>query len=295
MLSTQIAYATDRGPRENLEDAAVAFELNFQQPEPFGLSLALGCDGVGGNEGGELASNLGASSISSSVAGSVAALVSASDGAPLAPEFVPGLLAKAFRRANRRILEEAEKDPRRKGMATTAVCAVLTRSMLHLAWVGDSPCYLIRGDEIRKLTRDHSQVQELLDDGLITPEQAEGHPFSGVITRYLGMEGKLDVDARSVPVRGRDMVLLCTDGLTDVLSDREIIQAVHQWGREGHSLGELPHHLIRQAIASGTTDNIAVLCCLHGSEPEPVGFTLTGDYPGEIAPILHSLHQEARI
>jgi len=292
MRQAQIAYASDRGPRDSFEDAVTALQLSFHRPEPVDLLLGLVCDGAGGNPDGDLASRLAVSRIPACLTAWVAALAALPGTQIHDRSVLPKLLCKAFRQANRTILEEAAEDPGRKGMATTAVCAAVANDMLYLAWVGDSPCYLVRGEEICKLTRDHSEVQELIDAGLIPAEHAKGHPLANVITRYLGMEGRLEVDTRSIPLRDSDLVLLFTDGLTDVLGGPEILEPVQACREGSFSFEELPGRLVRRAITAGTTDNITVLCFLYGSGPEPAGRTLTGDYPGEIAQILHSLNQE---
>ena len=292
MTEARMACATAPGPRDKLEDAFAAFRLSLCNAGRSDLLCGLVCDGVGGNSSGELASSLALSSISSSLAGWLTALSIASDEAIFSPAAVQGLLSKAFRYSNRLILQQAARESRLTGMSTTAVCALLAGGDLHVAWVGDSRCYLCRGKEIRQLTHDHSEMQELVDAGVISPEHAQDHPLAHVITRCLGMEGRLEVDVNSVPLRQGDLIMLCTDGLTDVLEDREILEGLQAHRNRACAFEELPQRLVWQALCAGTTDNVTVLCCECAPETRVSGRTLIGDYQRKLAHTLHSLHQE---
>ena len=164
-------------------------------------------------------------------------------------------LARILREANRRIYDLAVADESHRGMGTTLTAAKVTGDEISLAHVGDSRAYRMRDGELEQLTKDHSLVAELERSGQITPEAAEHHPQRSIITRALGPEPDVEVDTYTVTGREGDLFLLCSDGLTSMISDEEIGSIL----RSADSLDAAADALVRAANQSGGKDNITVV------------------------------------
>ena len=197
-------------------------------------------DGMGGAKAGEVAS---------------AVAVEAVEGATESGESAETELANIVRQANRRIYDLAVADESRRGMGTTLTLAKVHGDEVSLAHVGDSRAYLLRGGELEQLTRDHSLVAELERSGQITPEAAEHHPQRSIITRALGPEPDVEVDTYTLAGRDGDAFLICSDGLTSMISDDEVASILRSAG----SLDEAADELVRAANQSGGKDNITVI------------------------------------
>jgi PPM family protein phosphatase len=197
-------------------------------------------DGMGGAKAGEVAS---------------AVAVEAVEGATESAEPPEAQLASIVRDANRRIYELAVADESRRGMGTTLTLAKVHGDEVSLAHVGDSRAYRLRGGELEQLTRDHSLVAELERSGQITPEAAEHHPQRSIITRALGPEPDVEVDTYTLAGREDDLFLICSDGLTSMISDDEVGSILRSAG----SLDEAADELVRAANQSGGKDNITVI------------------------------------
>ena len=197
-------------------------------------------DGMGGAQAGEVASRLAVETFEQGLPDS---------GSP------EERLADRVREANRRIHELSHADDERHGMGTTLTAAYVDDSHLAIAHVGDSRAYLFRDGELRRLTQDHSLVGELVRKGKLTEEEAEEHPQRSIITRALGPEPSVEVDTWSYPVRDGDIVLLCSDGLTSMITEEKIAEVLES----SPSLKEAGSRLIREANAAGGRDNITVV------------------------------------
>lgn len=160
----------------------------------------------------------------------------------------------AMERANRRVLDEADSVSQYRGMGTTMVAATIVGRTLYVANVGDSRLYLVN-DEIRQITRDHSLVEEMVRSGGLTREEARCHPDKNVITRALGVEETIAIDFFETSLNRKDIVLLCTDGLSNMLTDTEIHRVIQ--GESG--LRTAGKRLVEKANDSGGWDNITVL------------------------------------
>ena len=180
---------------------------------------------------------------------------------------VPGeeetFLKKALLSANRYVFQKALREESLAGMGTTAVCALVRGGKAYLSHAGDSRAYLYRDGKLAQLTHDHSYVQELVDCGTITQEQAEHHPQKNIITRALGVDYRLEPEFTTVALRAGDVLLLCTDGLTNAVPTEQLEQLLHSG-----SFYDLPDVLIRTANENGGPDNITAL--LVGIEPMEV-------------------------
>jgi serine/threonine protein phosphatase PrpC len=204
-------------------------------------------DGMGGARAGEVASQL-----------AVEAFKAAQGASGTAEE----QLARIGQEANRRIYELAQEDESRAGMGTTLTAAMVTEREVSIGHVGDSRVYRFRNDELERLTDDHSLVEELVRQGKLTSEQAEVHPQKSIITRALGPEPDVQVDTHTYPAREGDVYLLCSDGLTGMLSEERIAQLLR--GRS--SLRQAAQTLVDEANARGGRDNITVVLFRLGAE-----------------------------
>jgi PPM family protein phosphatase len=287
----RVAAHTDRGPRENLEDAAGACAITPMAGGRVEILLVL--DGVGGNLGGEVASALGLAHLSARL---TAVFSMPGYGAP-APDDVINELIKAFEAANEVILQQASQNGQLTGMATTAVCVVIVNGQAYFAWVGDSRCYLSRNGILWQVTRDHSAIQQLIGSGVIEAGDAKFHPLAHTITRYLGQATGFAVGTAARRIRPGDLIILCTDGLTDVLTEDQIARRVADCRRGDFDIDDLPRQLVNEALDAGTSDNTTVLCAHYlPSRPDefpPSDMTLTGAYPVELATVMQQLLENA--
>jgi PPM family protein phosphatase len=197
-------------------------------------------DGMGGAQAGEVASQ-------TAVEAFKRGLADAAD-----PE---AALAQLTRAANARIHELSHSHSEQAGMGTTLTAMYVGTEEVAIAHVGDSRAYCLRGEELTRLTDDHSLVDELLRQGRLTREEAEEHPQRSVITRALGPEGTVDVDTRSFRARAGDVYLLCSDGLTTMVPEAEVARLL----REHRSLRDAGEALIAAANDAGGRDNITVV------------------------------------
>lgn len=197
-------------------------------------------DGMGGAQAGEVASRIAVETFEQGLPES---------GSP------EERLVKAVQAANQRIHELAGAERERAGMGTTLTAAYLDDSDLAIAHVGDSRAYLFRDGELTRLTQDHSLVEELVRQGKLTPEQAAEHPQRSIITRALGPEPTVNVDTWTYPVRAGDVLLLCSDGLTSMISEPEVAAVL----AETDDLGKAAEQLIAAANRAGGRDNITVV------------------------------------
>jgi protein phosphatase len=205
-------------------------------------------DGMGGAQAGEVASRLAA-----------AAFREYREADELAPE---ERVRAIIKEANRRIYDRARTDSEVSGMGTTVTAALLTDGRVVIGHVGDSRAYRIRNGRLEQLTDDHSLVADLMRSGRLTAEEAEGHPQRSVITRALGTDPDVDVDTLVIEVEAGDLFLLCSDGLSTMVSDSEVLQTVER----AATLDEAARDLVRAANTGGGEDNVTVV--LFRLDPE---------------------------
>ena len=164
------------------------------------------------------------------------------------------ILGNSIQAANERLLEEAEKDNRLEGMGTTLVAATILDHVLYFANVGDSRLYLI-DQEIEQITRDHSLVEEMIRMGELQRQDARSHPDRNVITRAIGVHSPVKIDFFDMKLEKGDRILLCSDGLTNMIDDDEILRIV----KKCSSPKEAAQRLVTEANKSGGKDNISVV------------------------------------
>ncbi len=164
-------------------------------------------------------------------------------------------LRTSIRFANHKLLEHTQKDSDCEGMATTVVAVLVEQGVADIAHVGDSRLYMVRGGELRCVTSDHSWVNEQVMSGVIDSEQARTHPLRNVVTRALGGKNDLEVDVQTVKLVEGDRLLLCSDGLTTMLEDREILQILLDAGGSVQQA----HELVNAANRNGGEDNTTTI------------------------------------
>jgi serine/threonine protein phosphatase PrpC len=199
-------------------------------------------DGMGGAQAGEVASRIAASAFERRQRLS-------------REEPAEGQLEEIAQTANREIHQLAQEDSSRAGMGTTLTAAMVRNDEVAFGHVGDSRAYVLRDGKLKRLTKDHSLVEELRRQGRLTEEQAEEHPQRSIITRALGPEPNVNVDTMTFPARNGDVFLLCSDGLTTMVSDDEI----HQILVESRSLRGAVNKLVEAANRAGGRDNITAV------------------------------------
>jgi protein phosphatase len=223
-------------------------------------------DGMGGAQAGEVASRLAA-----------AAFREYHEADDLEPE---ARVAAIIKEANRRIYARAREDTQASGMGTTITAALVEDERIAIGHVGDSRAYLLRGDRLEQLTDDHSLVADLVRSGRLTAREAETHPQRSVITRALGTDPEVDVDSFVVTAEPGDVFLLCSDGLTTMVGDEDILAVV----RQAASLGDAGKELVRAANKQGGEDNVTVVLFRLEEEVDIGGDTavVSGNgHPGE--------------
>lgn len=216
----------------------------YSSEQPIGNlpNLFLVADGMGGHNAGDYASRVAVETI-------VEAVSRSAETEPVR------ILGDAIQAANTRVRMLSEVVPGLEGMGTTVVAAVCEDGKLCVANVGDSRLYVVNGREIRQITRDHSWVEEMVLRGEISRDEARSHPDKNVITRAVGAEDAVEADFFTVQLRGGDEILMCTDGLTNMLED-EAIRMILDGARD---IVEKAQELVRAANANGGKDNISVI------------------------------------
>lgn len=204
-------------------------------------NLFLVADGMGGHKAGEFASRYVVEHIVRSIKGSK-------------EEEAVRILSESIETTNRKLKEYADAHQQMRGMGTTIVAAVIQGRTLLVANVGDSRLYIV-GDEITQVTQDHSLVQEMVRLGQMDPQSAKNHPDKNIITRAVGVSEKVKIDIFERQLRAGEYIILCSDGLTNMVEDSVILQILHGAG----SLSDKAERLIELANKNGGKDNITVI------------------------------------
>lgn len=242
MMQYLFCARTDAGRiRENNEDAVV-----------FDAETAVGvlADGMGGYNAGEVASGMATAFIKTELAKWL------SEAGTLAqPTQLKRAIEICVHNANLAIYKSAIANPHFSGMGTTLVLSVFLGDTLLLGHIGDSRCYRLRAGRCERLTKDHSFLQEQIDAGLISPLQAASSPNRNLVTRALGVEDSVLLDIGQHNVEVNDLYLMCSDGLSDMVEEAEILDVL----QNGESIAEMAANLVSLANAKGGRDNISVL------------------------------------
>ena len=234
-----VASDTGRRRRRNEDNYVVA-------PPLFAVA-----DGMGGAQAGEVASQLAASALEGGDSDGLSGI-----------ERIDALIQEA----NRRIFDRASTDPTASGMGTTMTVALVEGMTVAIGHVGDSRAYLVRGEQMEQLTDDHSLVNELLKTGKLSEEEAQIHPQRSVITRAVGTDPDVDIDGFSIEAEDGDVFLICSDGLSDMVEDEEILEVVHEHRGD---LEKAVKALVAAANRGGGEDNITAVAFRISTDAAP--------------------------
>lgn len=238
----RITAKTDIGlMRSNNQDSYSAGELSN------GVAWAVVCDGMGGAAGGNIASSVAVKMISQSI----------DEGyrKGMKPSSIRNMLESAVYSANAYLYDMSVKDSSLSGMGTTCVAALVVDSTVYISNIGDSRAYIITDNtDLRQITRDHSMVQDLVENGSITKDQAKNYPGKNIITRALGVESEVSADYYEETLSDNDILLICTDGLSNFVSEEEILELTSDG-----KFFEYAERLVEHANANGGGDNITVV------------------------------------
>ena len=242
----QIVGKTDVGRRRDHNEDSIGSEP--------GRGLAVLADGMGGYKAGEVASAIAVNSILGELAETLESLEAGEDENGYGPETVA--IRAAVVNANRAIYRTAQNQPQYKGMGTTLVMALLYDDRMTVAHVGDSRMYRFRDGILEQVTIDHTLMQELIDRGFYTPEEARNSRNKNLVTRALGIDEQVTVDVQEDVVLKDDILLLCSDGLNDMVEDKEICLTLKNFSDNLEAAAE---ELISKANENGGNDNISVI------------------------------------
>lgn len=222
------------------DDNQDSFDYGELAPD---CGFAVVCDGMGGAKGGSVASSVAVNTVSS--------IIRSEYREDMVDDEITSMLVKACEAANSEVYRRAGREPELQGMGTTAVIALISKGRAHILHVGDSRAYHIKKSAVTQITSDHSVVQQLVDRGEISAEDAKTHPQKNVITRAVGVDGYLSFDYDTVTLEKGAVLLLCTDGLTNMVSDKDIGKLVYE--------SKDASKLIDAALEGGGNDNITAV------------------------------------
>ena len=205
--------------------------------------FAVVCDGMGGAKGGSVASSVAVNTIAS--------IIRAEYRDNMDDDDITSMLVRSCEAANAEVYHRAGRDPDLQGMGTTAVIAFIIKGKAHILHVGDSRAYHIKKSTVTQITSDHSVVQQLVDSGEISVEDAKNHPQKNIITRAVGIDGYLSFDYDTVKLEKGGTLLLCTDGLTNMVTDKQIGKIINE--------SKDASKLIDAALSGGGSDNITAV------------------------------------
>ena len=236
----KIVAKTDKGRvRDSNQDAYAVGEF------PDEVAWAIVCDGMGGAAGGNIASALAVKVISDKI--------NASYRENMKDSSIKNMLHSALTAANIEVYDMAYANSELNGMGTTVVCAIVKNGFAFIAHAGDSRAYVYDG-KLKQVTTDHSVVQRLLDSGQITKEEAEHHPYKNRITRAIGVDKSIEIDFDEIELNDDEVLILCTDGLSNYVTDSEMINEV----QDGKYYA-FADRLVKKANNNGGGDNITVV------------------------------------
>jgi PPM family protein phosphatase len=244
----EIATCTDPGMVRSHNEDSVAADAS--------IGVAVLADGMGGYNAGEVASGMATTVLTAELQQLLASGEGRVMNGDAARAHAESILRTEIAKANASIYQAAQSQPQYAGMGTTLVVALFYDNRVTVAHIGDSRVYRLRGDELVQITKDHSLLQEQIDSGMITPEQARFSQNKNLVTRALGIDPTVDAEIREYETRPGDLWLLCSDGLNDMVSDEDIgmtLQAL------SGNLKLAAQQLVQMANDNGGRDNVSVV------------------------------------
>ena len=244
----EVANVSDVGcKRPHNEDSTASNEA---------LGILVLADGMGGYKAGEVASAIAVTGIYNDVVSGLKNSNPAGIDEDSGLDHHSILIRNAVNRANSSIYNTAQTDEQCQGMGTTVVAVITYDNSISIAHVGDSRLYRIRSGDFKQITKDHSLIQELIDRGLFSPEEAEKNAPKNLVTRALGIDAKVEIDVIEDKLVNGDIYLLCSDGLTDMVKDEEIHLTLSKYSA---NLAHAADNLVEIAKKYGGKDNISVI------------------------------------
>jgi protein phosphatase len=220
------------------------------------LGLVVLADGMGGYNAGEVASGMATTVIVTELQRSFADLEPFEVDRASGEAYARVLIREQIEKANTSIYQAAQSQPQYAGMGTTLVVAIFYDNRMTVAHLGDSRMYRLRGSEFRQVTRDHSLIQEQIDSGMISADEARLSQNKNLVTRALGIEANVEAEVRDYDTESGDIYLLCSDGLSDMVEDEEIGMTLQALGA---NLSLAAQQLVRMANDNGGRDNVSVI------------------------------------
>lgn len=246
----EIGYQTNVGRRRKNNQDALGVFYNLEK-----TPLVIIADGMGGHLAGDVASQMAVTILGEEWQTKTYTT----------KEEMLQWLLQVIQKANQVIYQASEENENYTGMGTTIVCGILFEQSLLLAHVGDSRCYLVNKGKLHLLTEDHSLVNVLLKSGEITQAMADHHPQKNVLLRSIGSQEPVEIDITEIHLEAGDQLLLCSDGLTNMVAEPDILAILQEPG----AMADVLDHLIQMANAAGGSDNISVLRVTHPEEALP--------------------------
>ncbi|MCZ6470782.1 MAG: Stp1/IreP family PP2C-type Ser/Thr phosphatase [Gammaproteobacteria bacterium] len=241
--------------------------IRKKNEDSIGFDSALGlivlADGMGGHRGGEIASSMSVDAILDALQRQLPKIKPGRTDPESGFSMESVCIQEAIESANELIFRAAEVNPEHYGMGTTIVVLLYYNNTFSLGHVGDSRCYRLRADKLEQITKDHSLLQELIDRGFYTEEEARNSKNKNLVTRALGIGPQVNVDMQEDIVLKNDIYLLCSDGLTDLVEDEYIYLTIKRFS---DNLEEAAKQLITKANENGGKDNISVMLCRIDSD-----------------------------
>jgi PPM family protein phosphatase len=239
----RFSVKSDTGLIRTVNEDSFFVKANYENlPDIFVIA-----DGMGGHNAGEIASKTAAEFTGEVLVNTPGALTDA--------DRIESDIVNAMEKANQKVFEMSKAKSENSGMGTTLIVSIVYGRKLYIGHIGDSRVYIIKNDTIRKITSDHSLVEELLKSGTLTKEEAENHPKKNIITRAIGCSVVIDVDSYEQEVENGDVILMCTDGLTNMINENQIKDIIEK----ENDLSIVCDNLIMKANENGGEDNTTVI------------------------------------
>jgi serine/threonine protein phosphatase PrpC len=244
----EIVSCTDPGVVRSHNEDSIALDAEN--------GLVILADGMGGYNAGEVASGMATTVIVTELQRLLGEKAISADDEPGGPGLAQELLREQIEKANTSIYQASQSQPQYAGMGTTLVVALFNDNRMTVAHIGDSRLYRLRGEEFKQVTKDHSLLQEQIDRGMITAEQAKQSQNKNLVTRALGIDPTVEPEIHDYDTLPGDVYLLCSDGLCDMVSDADIVLVLQALGA---NLNLCAQQLVQQANDNGGRDNISVI------------------------------------
>ena len=243
-FQVRIAGCTDTGLKRQLNEDYIGFDQD--------LGIAVLADGMGGHQSGEIASHMAVES----VLGKLQNMCKPKSAEAITGSQLLDYVSNTISYSNSMIFQAAEAVDEHRGMGTTLVAVMIQDSQIYAGHVGDSRLYLYRDESLMRITKDHSLVQDLIDRGFYTEEEARSANVGHIVTRALGTKAQVEVDTLQHDLEEGDILLLCSDGLSDMVADWQIQEILKE---QSSNLEQATESLVSSANTNGGKDNISVI------------------------------------